>query len=154
MPVPQGSKRVIRGNLIEMADARLRSWRQDIAAVSSQQMQGHLPWQGPVMVAISFYLPRPKAHYGTGKNSERLKPQAPAYPATHPDIDKLIRSVLDAMTGIVFHDDRQVVVIQAGKYYGQPGMDCQVAETVASAHDVEQQREVADGQEQEDQQPG
>jgi crossover junction endodeoxyribonuclease RusA len=154
MPVPQGSKRVIRGNLIEMADARLRSWRQDVAAISSQQMQGHLPWQGPVMVTLSFYLPRPKAHYGTGRNAERLKPQAPTYPSTHPDIDKLIRSVLDAMTGIVFHDDRQVVVIQAGKYYGQPGMDCEVAETVASAHDVEQQREVADGQEQEDQQPG
>jgi hypothetical protein len=28
-PVPQGSKKVIRGNVVEMADARLRSWRLD-----------------------------------------------------------------------------------------------------------------------------
>lgn len=151
IPVPQGSKKVIRGNVVEMADARLRSWRQDVALTAKQAMEGRLPWQGPVMVAVSFYLVRPKAHYGTGKNSERLKPQAPAYPSVHPDIDKLCRSLLDAMTGIVFHDDRQVVMLQAGKFYGAPGMECEVAETLASAHDVEQQRQIADGQEQENQ---
>ena len=132
-PVAQGSKRVIRGNLIEMADARLRSWRQDVAAVASEQMTDR-PWQGPVMVTISFYMVRPKAHFGTGKNAEKLKPQAPAYPATHPDIDKLARSVLDALTGICFHDDRQVVALALGKFYAEsPGMDCEVAPTQAKA---------------------
>ena len=132
MPVAQGSKKVIRGHLIEMADERLRSWRQDVAVTAQQTMQGR-PWQGPVMVVLNFYLPRPKAHYGTGRNAEKLKPAAPAYPSTHPDIDKLCRAVLDAMTGIVFHDDRQVVMIQAGKFYGQPGMECEVAPTYARA---------------------
>ena len=129
-PVAQGSKKVIRGHLIEMADARLRSWRQDVAATASQAMT-RLPWQGPVMVTLSFYLPRPKAHFGAGRNAEKLKPAAPTYPATHPDIDKLARSVLDALTGICFHDDRQVVALSVGKFYGQPGMDCEVAPTQA-----------------------
>lgn len=129
----QGSKKVIRGHLIEMADARLRSWRQDVASAASEAMDNERPWQGPVMVVLNFFLPRPKAHYGTGRNAETLKPSAPAYPSTHPDIDKLTRSVLDALTGIVFHDDRQVVMLQVGKFYGQPGMDCEVAPTQARA---------------------
>ena len=34
------------------------------------------------------------------------------------DIDKLCRGVLDALTGVVFADDAQVVRLTAGKNYG------------------------------------
>lgn len=131
-PVAQGSKKVIRGHLIEMADARLRSWRQDVAAQAHQQMETR-PWTGGIDVALTFWLPRPKNHYGTGKNAERLKASSPSFPAVHPDIDKLTRSVLDALTGICFEDDRQVVGLVVTKRYadGQPvGMTCSVIPTL------------------------
>jgi Holliday junction resolvase RusA-like endonuclease len=50
---------------------------------------------------------------------------------TKPDTDKLIRSVLDALTGIVWTDDSQVVEILARKQFGiQPGVDIIIEEIV------------------------
>jgi crossover junction endodeoxyribonuclease RusA len=130
VPVPQGSKRVFRGNVVEMADARLRSWRQDVAAAANAQMDGLMPFTRPVAVQLHFHLDRPKGHYGTGRNEDRLKPSAPVAPGVKPDLDKLIRSVLDAITGVVIKDDSQVVSLVAGKFYSdggtRPGLSCQV----------------------------
>ena len=39
---------------------------------------------------------------------------------TMPDIDKLARCALDALTGIVFRDDAQIVDLHATKRYGEP----------------------------------
>jgi Holliday junction resolvase RusA-like endonuclease len=41
-----------------------------------------------------------------------------------PDLDKLIRAILDALTGVVWRDDGQVVDIVASKVYADtPGVD-------------------------------
>jgi len=126
MPVAQGSKKVIRGHLIEMADARLRTWRQDVAGAASEAMAGTLPYSEPVSLRLNFFLPRPRGHFGSGKNKEKLKPSAPEFPGVHPDLDKLARSVLDALTHIAFHDDKQVVMLTLAKFYAdedfRPGM--------------------------------
>jgi Holliday junction resolvase RusA-like endonuclease len=135
LPVPQGSKKVIGKNVIEMADARLRSWRQDVASQARVAMEGASPYIEPVDVRLMFWLPRPQGHFGTGRNSERLKPTAPIAPAVHPDLDKLARAVLDALTGIVFRDDKQVVGMTLSKLYAQdqfhPGMMGSVMELAA-----------------------
>jgi crossover junction endodeoxyribonuclease RusA len=126
LPVPQGSKKVIGKNVIEMADARLRSWRQDVANAARTAMEGASPYIEPVDVRLMFWLPRPQGHFGTGRNAEKLKPSAPIAPAVHPDLDKLTRAVLDALTGIVFRDDKQVVGMTLSKLYAydsfHPGM--------------------------------
>jgi crossover junction endodeoxyribonuclease RusA len=118
-PVPQGSKRVFGKNVVEMMDARLRAWRQDVASTAKAAMvaEGVNASVDSVDVRLMFFLPRPQGHYGTGKNIERLRPSAPVTPAVSPDLDKLIRSVLDALTGICFRDDKQVVSITAAKLY-------------------------------------
>jgi Holliday junction resolvase RusA-like endonuclease len=119
LPIPQGSKKVIGRNVIEMADARLRSWRQDVASTAKSVMaqEGAEAGIEPVDVRLMFFLPRPQGHYGSGRNANRLKPSAPATPAVHPDLDKLVRSVLDALTGVCFRDDKQVVSLTAAKLY-------------------------------------
>lgn len=56
------------------------------------------------------YFPRPKSHYGTGRNSGKLKVTAPTHNDGKPDRDNLDKAILDAMTGIGFmRDDKQVV---------------------------------------------
>lgn len=59
---------------------------------------------GPVSVALVFYV---------------RQPQRPRHllPVAKPDLDKLSRAVLDALTGVVYHDDAQVVSMTASKYY-------------------------------------
>ena len=128
-PVPQGSKKAIGRNVIEIADARLRSWRHDVASAAYAEMGDTKPFLRPVAIQLHFHFDRPRGHYGTGRNAERLKPSAPAVPGVKPDLDKLIRSVLDAITGIVIRDDCLVVSLVSGKFYAQgrpPGLDCQV----------------------------
>jgi Holliday junction resolvase RusA-like endonuclease len=55
-----------------------------------------------------------------------LKYDAPSFVTRRPDLDKLIRSVLDAITGVLIQDDSQIVGLHAVKKYvninGRPGV--------------------------------
>jgi Holliday junction resolvase RusA-like endonuclease len=77
-------------------------------------------WDGPVGLAVVFHLRRPKGHFGTGRNADRVKASSPAWPCVKPDCTKLLRGVEDAMTGIVWRDDAQVVEQMVSKVYGAP----------------------------------
>jgi len=78
-----------------------------------------------VQVSIEFIMPRPKSHFGTGKNAEILKNSAPFFctSKTTGDVDKLTRSTLDALSvtsgGTVLADDSLVVCLQALKRYAK-----------------------------------
>jgi Holliday junction resolvase RusA-like endonuclease len=94
-------------------------WRQRVAVFASQAMAGHPPLDGPLEMKMVFWMTRPKSHYGTGRNAAKLKPwAAEAWPISKPDTTKLIRAAEDAMTGIVWCDDAQVVIQAAEKRYG------------------------------------
>jgi Holliday junction resolvase RusA-like endonuclease len=121
LPVAQGSKVMVgKGDkrmLVEGNRAKLRPWRQELSQLAAEEMRGDRPLSGPVSVRIMFFLPRPKGHFGTGRNAERVREGAPIAPHTKPDIDKLARSVLDALSGVVFLDDAQVVDLSVSKLY-------------------------------------
>lgn len=122
IPAPQGSKRAYvnkhtgKAALVEMG-VRHKDWRAMVTTAAADAMgrtsdwgRVHLcpPISGPVNLAAVFRFPRPKGHYRTGKNSHLLRDTAPTHPGK-PDLSKLVRSVEDAMTGIVYRDDSQVV---------------------------------------------
>lgn len=79
---------------------------------------GEAAISGPVAVRLTFRFKHLGSHYGTGRNSATLKPNAPTYVTTTPDIDKLCRLVLDALTiaGVIV-DDSRVAVLRAEKVY-------------------------------------
>lgn len=79
---------------------------------------GVRPQEGPVDVGLVFFLQRPKKWF---RANGAIKPNAPAYPATMPDLDKLTRLILDALTGIAWKDDGQVVKLMAGKIWADAG---------------------------------
>ncbi len=78
---------------------------------------------GPVNVSMTFYVARPKGHYGTGRNAHRLKDSAPPFPTSKPDSLKLARGTEDALTGVVWRDDAQVVDLDVHKRYVVPALD-------------------------------
>ncbi len=107
IPAPQGSKSafVVNGKAVMRESSKnVKGWRQAVSFVL-QDWQG-ATYQGPVSVSVTFLMPKPK--------SARKRD---VYAAKRPDIDKLCRAMLDAMTGIVFRDDGQVVDLQARKEY-------------------------------------
>lgn len=105
-PAPQGSKRHVgNGRMIEVSK-RVKPWRSTIAAAARARMFGMLPFRGPVAIHLDFVMPRPVS------TPKRL-PTPPA--VKRPDIDKLSRAVLDAITGITICDDSQAVKLTATK---------------------------------------
>lgn len=131
-PTPKGSNRAIarggRAFFVPGGDAetrkRLATWDQNVrqAAVIAAGAAGYdlkTPCfvDGGVRVLLTFRLRRPKGHWG----KKGLSPKAPAYPFTRPDVDKLERAVLDALTGVAFADDCQVCEVIKSKVYADPG---------------------------------
>ena len=129
-PAPQGSKRYLGDGRMVESSKRVAPWRADIRSVAEAVMKPRHEalWAAPVYVQLDFYLSRPKSHYGTGRNAQKIKESAPKWPG-RPDVDKLARAVLDALTGLVIADDSTVVELRASKSYGRrPGVAVLVEE--------------------------
>jgi len=124
IPKPGGSKRAFinrkTGRPIITEDCKsTRDWRTAVVFAANEQFEH--PFTGPLSVRFDFLFLRPRAHFGTGRNVECLKKSAPIYPAVRPDTTKLIRSTEDALKGIAWKDDAQVVTQFACKRYAQRG---------------------------------
>ena len=122
IPAPQGSKKYVgNGRMIE-SSKKVGPWREAVkAAILTATGRAPTALDGPVRVDITFILPRPKGHYGTGRNAGRVRDSAPSDPVGKPDLDKLLRSTLDALTDVgAIRDDSQVVRIEAAKVYAWP----------------------------------
>jgi Holliday junction resolvase RusA-like endonuclease len=116
-PAPQGSKRVFNGRIVEASGNKLKVWRKAIAAACQNKVtEEHSLLLGPVRVEVEFYLPRPV--------SVTIKKRA--LPIVPPDLDKLLRGLLDGIgqSEVIWGDDSQVVQIDAVKLYAdetEPG---------------------------------
>ncbi len=108
---PQGSKRHVgRGILVE-SSKEVGPWRERVALAAHHAMGGHALFDGAVSVTLNFVLPRPKS-----------APKTKTPPATkRPDLDKLERACLDALTDVCFADDSQVVSLSGYKRLAEIG---------------------------------
>ena len=106
-PVSQGSMTAVYNRKLGVARVRhnaapaLSLWR------SLVRERAHMAkaevWTGPIGIRISFGIKAPQnARHGYPKR---------------PDLDKLVRGVMDALTGCCYVDDSQVVSIQAEKVF-------------------------------------
>lgn len=122
---PAGSKRAFRHNqtgriMVADANRKAKPWQSVVAAAGHDAMGGRGLLDGPLAVRIVFYAPRPQGHYRTGKNRAMLRPAAPLFPTTRPDVLKLARAVEDALTGVCWRDDSLIVHELLEKHYGEP----------------------------------
>lgn len=104
-------------------------WREAIIYAARQAWAGAEPWLGPIQLEAIFIFPRPKSHYGSGRNAGAVKDSAPLAHSKKPDLDHLQRSVGDALTGAgCIRDDAQIACWAASKAYGaQPGLRLQIS---------------------------
>lgn len=108
-PKAQGRPRAAkRGKFIQVYDDPSSRKAKDNLLAVIQSKAPAKPFDCPLQVDLGFYMPRPKGHYGTGKNANRLKPTAPLLHTSRPDIDNLRKLVMDAMTGVFWRDDALV----------------------------------------------
>jgi Holliday junction resolvase RusA-like endonuclease len=107
-PVPQGSKRgFVSGNravLVDVNRESLGAWRSSVALAAAEAAAGK-EIAGAIELEAAFFLTPPI--------STRRR-----YPSVRPDLDKLVRSLLDGLTGSgIWHDDAQVVRMVVEKSY-------------------------------------
>ena len=86
---------------------------ENLIAESFKAAGGEL-FDGYVCVNISAFYKIPKA---TTKENRGLIERGYIKPAVKPDIDNVIKAVLDGLNGVAYHDDNQVIKVTAEKHY-------------------------------------
>lgn len=122
-PVPQGSMvgvpRKDGEHSVRYSNKEaLIHWRNMIR--TKARRNGAEPQIGPMYVACLFGMPRPKSHMMLRGGRYVIRSEyISAKPDNVPDVDKLIRAVLDALTGVCYLDDAQVVYVSGRKEFGE-----------------------------------
>jgi len=115
---PQGSTRAFipRGwtrPVVTTDNVKLKPWRQQLsqmALIAMQEAGAKLASREiPISITLTFVFEKPRS---------ARKPAI--YKTTKPDLDKLLRAVLDALTGIAYEDDSQVCECRVAKTFGSP----------------------------------
>lgn len=70
------------------------------------------PLTGPLELDVTFYMPIPKS---ISKKNKTALINTPHY--IKPDLDNLIKFVLDCASGILYFDDKSIATITARKLY-------------------------------------
>lgn len=104
--------KVINGHIIHTQGSALAAWRSAIALAARQA--GALPAEGALELDMTFTLQKPRT-------------VTRSHPTVPPDLDKLVRAVLDGLTAIAYRDDSQVTAFTARKVYGERiGLDISI----------------------------
>jgi Holliday junction resolvase RusA-like endonuclease len=107
-PASQGSHAIMQGRIVQVNSKKHKAWRTAIVnEVIATLPADWEPIDGPCELIVMFYLPKP----ATVKRSA---------PSVAPDLDKLVRSVGDALAiAGVYTDDSRITRISARKLYAQ-----------------------------------
>jgi len=79
--------------------------------------ENYKPSLSPFKIKVIAVFARPKSHYGTGRNSGKLKASAPKFCTNAKDADNILKFVCDAMNMIVYKDDRQGIEMCCEKHW-------------------------------------
>ncbi len=116
-PVTQGSKKAFvnpktgRPIIVEDRSRDLDLWRGRVTETASKLMRDRPLYREAMLIEMRFTLPRPQS----------LARRPMALPVTNPDLDKLVRACGDALSKIVYFDDKQTCdLIVSKRYEGHP----------------------------------
>jgi hypothetical protein len=130
-PQTAGSKRAVPTGagmrVIESGSAGLRrakaAWRSDLRDAGERARRDVWrladPTDAALEVLLVFVRSRPGAHLRTGRMAGVVKDAARSLrPTARPDVVKLARAAEDALTGVLWADDAQIVDERLAKVYG------------------------------------
>ena len=132
-PVAKGRPRLgtIKGQARAFTPAKTRAYEAEVRHYAAEAMRGRALIEGAVAVEVTAFLPIPKSM----PKRDRARIGAAVFPTTRPDVDNYLKSVLDALNGVVIHDDAQVVTATAAKLFtaDQPCLAVTISEAWRSA---------------------
>lgn len=137
LPKTAGSKRAffrpgMRFPVVVDACKESRNWKSDVKQFAQAVAPIDGLWVDALEVTMIFNLPRPRGHFGIGKNAAKLKDSSPRYHTGRPDVLKMARAVEDALTGVIWKDDAQIVMEHLLKVYADlPGVTVSIEKKTA-----------------------
>lgn len=118
-PVPKARPRFTRrnGRIAAHTAPKSDEYHRQVQTAAWLEMRGRQKFLGPVAIEARFVFPPPQSW------SERRKLTAlGTVHAQKPDLDNLLKQILDGMNAVVFGDDASVVKITATKQWGPAGL--------------------------------
>lgn len=108
------------GKMCSMTPIQTKSY-EDLIRWKYKAAGGQYMGEKVLQVNIIAYYPIPKA-FSKAKINDAIERKI--RPTTKPDCDNIIKVVLDALNGVAYYDDKQVVCVSCNKYYGNEGFLC------------------------------
>jgi len=90
-------------------------WAEEDFRIQAARHRPDKPMEGPIRLQLHFYCPIPKSW---SKLKQRKAIDGEIFPTVTPDLDNLIKLIVDAMSQQFYLDDKQIVEIWASEYYG------------------------------------
>jgi len=106
--------RAFMGRIQRYKDTRTVAYESLVRLVASEAMETFVRFEGPVSVEIDVFI-EPVASTPRSKHAQMIA--GLSKPTKAPDLDNIIKSILDGCNGVVFRDDVLVVKIAATKSY-------------------------------------
>lgn len=97
-----------------------RAYEKSICMAYWAKYTGAKPMDGPLVLRIKAYFPIPQSK---SKREKALMLEGKIKPTCRPDVDNIVKAVLDALNGVAFPDDKAVTWLIGEKIYGEkPGI--------------------------------
>lgn len=115
-PIGKGRPRATsRGGFVRMyTDAKTLGFEAAVADEARIAMKEWEPFDTPMQLQLSAYYPIPKSW---SKKKRQQAVDGDLHPQVKPDLDNVLKAVLDAINGVVYVDDSQVINMVATKRY-------------------------------------
>lgn len=94
---------------------KTKEWERDARKIAAMKMQGVHPTSGPVFVEVSAYF-HPSASWPAWKQDAAM--EGHVCHTKKPDGDNIAKAATDALNGIVWIDDAQIVDLRVRKRFG------------------------------------
>ena len=122
-PVPWARARLSGGR--HYTAPKVAAYKRAVALMAQASMSGQSPAAGPVAISMRAVF-TPPASWSARKRAQALAGEI--HPTGKPDWDNLGKIVSDALSGVAYVDDAQVVRASVEKAYGaNPGVYVHVA---------------------------
>jgi Holliday junction resolvase RusA-like endonuclease len=110
--IPKGSTKAfmrpgLRFPVVTADNTKTKPWQEQVRMMAQEEAP-RLLWLGAVRLEVGFFLPRPKS-----------LPKKVLRHVRKPDLDKLLRAIKDALKGVIYRDDAQVVSVVTSKEYAE-----------------------------------
>ncbi len=127
-PRGKGRPRFSKATGAAYTDSETRAYERKIATYYRNAIQGfRFPDTAFLNVSIYAYFPIPKS----ASKADKAAIEAGAIPPSRkPDIDNIIKAVLDGLNGVAYKDDARVAYITGAKLYSsEPGVSVSITDT-------------------------